>query len=175
MGGLKRMAAWFVARKEKFWILGVGLVGNTLITYAFDYALYPYVVWEMGIVKGGVVMTVASFAVCYLTILFYDWTKKDWLGIETIKRLKEFGGSSKFAKFTSWIMRKGDPVAMVFLSIKFDPFITMVYMRHGDNQYNGMNKRDWKIFMSSLFIANAYWTLVSFAGASVAVYVWNLF
>lgn len=175
MCGLRKMAAWFAAHRERFGVLGIGLLGNTLMVFAFDMLLYPYVVWKFGIVKGGIIMTILSFLACYATILFYDWTKKDWLGIETMKGLKEYDGDSRMGHFISWIMKKSDPIVMIFLSLKFDPFITMVYMRHGAYKYNGMNKRDWKIFVSSLFIANIFWTLVSFAGVSIVEYVWKFF
>lgn len=159
--------------KERIAILGVGLSANAIMVYGFDYLLYPFVIWKLGILKGGVVMMLLSFLVCYLTILFYDWSKKDWLGIETIKGVKEYNGNSKIGRFTSWVLRKGDAAVMVFLSIKYDPFITTAYMRHGANQFNGLSKRDWKIFLYSTVIANVYWTIVAFAGVSAVGWGWE--
>jgi hypothetical protein len=40
-------------------------------------------------------------------------------------------------KLTFWILQKSDPVVFLFLSLKVDPFITMVYLRNG--AFNGMN------------------------------------
>jgi len=62
---------------------------NQAIVWAFNFAIYPFVIYRFGILKGGVVMTFLSFIVCMLTIWFYDWAKRDWLGIEAIKSLKE--------------------------------------------------------------------------------------
>lgn len=161
-------------KKKKVAIWGIGYLGNAIIVYGFDYFLYPFVIWKFGILEGGVVMTFLSFLICYATIIFYDWAKKDWLGIETIKEVKEYNGKSMIGRFTSWILRKSDPVVLLFLSIKFDPFITTAYMRKGAEKYNGLGKRDWIIFLSSLIVGNVYWTFVAFTGVSVVEYVWRL-
>ncbi|MCK7474450.1 MAG: hypothetical protein MZV49_14915 [Rhodopseudomonas palustris] len=64
---------------------------------SFDYALYPFVIYSFGILAGGLIMMVLSFAACQLTLWFYDWSKHDWLGIEAVKspeRLRGRGRSS---------------------------------------------------------------------------------
>ncbi len=70
-------------------------------------------------------------------------------------------------------MKKSDPVVFLFSSIKFDPFITTAYMRHG--KFNGMNGRDWKIFTGSLIIGNGYWTLACYMGITLFEWVWKMF
>lgn len=111
-------------------------------------------------------MTLLSFLICWATFLFYDWAKKDWIGIETMKELKEYEGGRLSGKLLSWVMKKGDPVAILLLSIYFDPFITTAYMRRGAHKYDGLSKRDWSIFISSLLIGNLYWTLVAYTGVT---------
>lgn len=159
-------------RIKRFGILGIGLSVNQLMVWAFDFVLYPFVIWRLGLLTGGAVMTSLSFVTCYCLIRFYDWTKKDWLGIETIKNLKESTRRSRLARATAWILKKGDPAAMIILSIRFDPFITTTYMRHGSHEFNGLAKRDWQIFIGSLFIANAYWSIAMFSGVSIAEWLW---
>lgn len=166
---------WHGYLRERLVILGIGLFANWVMVYSFDFILYPFVIWKMGIVMGGFIMLFLSFIVCYATILFYDWSKKDWIGIETIKELREYDGQGETSKYLSWILRKSTPIALLILSIKFDPFITTAYMRYGAHNYSGLNRRDWKIFISSLFIGNGYWTLVSFAGISLFEYGWSHF
>ena len=73
----------------------------------------------------------------------------------------------------SGILKKSDPAAFLFLSSKEDAFITMVYLRHGSHQYNGMSARDWRIFLGSLAVANVYWTLAAYMGISVVEWVWK--
>jgi methionyl-tRNA formyltransferase len=149
----------------------VGYTGNWLIVKAGDYVLYPFVIYKLGLLHGGIVMSLFSFLVCLLTLWFYDWSKRDWLGIEAIKQLKDYEGAGWFQRQLSRLLRKGDPVACVVLSIKFDPFITTAYMRHG--AFTGMSRRDWKIFVASWLIGNVYWSFVCFGGVSALVWLWH--
>jgi hypothetical protein len=158
--------------KEHAGILGVGLLGNQLIVWAFDYGLYPFVMWQLGLVWGCVVMTASSAAVCYFSFIFYDWTKKDWLGIEAIKEFKEGLNMGKIAQRVSAILNKSELLAFFVLSLKFDPFITVLYLRKGSYQFNGLTKRDWTIFWSSVVISNIYWSFVAFTG--VTIFVWAI-
>ncbi|MFA6159475.1 MAG: hypothetical protein WC678_00075 [Parcubacteria group bacterium] len=167
----ERVGRFLLKEKKRLGIWGVGHTINWTIDFFFNFVLYPFVIWKLGVFSGGIVMIFLSFLICYAIIIFYDWAKKDWLGIETIKEVKEYNGKSIIGKFTSWIMKKSDPVLLVFLSVKFDPFITTTYMRHGAHQYSGMSKRDWKIFISSLVIGNAYWTIVAFAGVAIIEFI----
>ncbi len=89
-------------------LLGIGLLSNSLIANGIDYVLYPWVIWTLGPLHGAAMMTVLSFLICWATLLFYDWAKKDWLGIETIKELKEYAGNSRFARVLRWAVAKGD-------------------------------------------------------------------
>ena len=176
--------------KRRRWIatLGIGLLGNWAITWAFDFLLYPFVISTYGLLIGAPVMTFLSFLICYASILFYDGTKRDWLGIETIKGLEEFNSLpipnyvigkifvsiiNAVGNATAWVMKKSDALAMVILSIKFDPFITVIHIRHGAHQYNGLSKRDWKVFLVSLLIGNAYWTLAVYMGITLFEVLWR--
>jgi hypothetical protein len=44
--------------------LVIGLTANQAIVWAFNFGIYPFVIYRFGILKGGVVMTVLSFIVC---------------------------------------------------------------------------------------------------------------
>ena len=151
--------------------LALGLSANQLIVWSGDYILYPFIIYTFGILEGGILMIFISFIVCFLTMKFYDWSKRDWLGIEAIKNLKGYGGNKKLGRITAWIMQKSDPIAFILLSIKYDPFITTAYLRHG--KFTGMNKRDWKIFIGSLLFSNAYWTLACYMGITLFEWGWQ--
>lgn len=158
--------------RERAAILGIGLLGNSLMANGFDYVLYPWVIWRLGPLHGAVAMTLLSFLICYVTIRFYDWAKKDWLGIETLKQLKEYRGDSRLARTLAWAAAKGEAALLVVLSVWTDPFVTVAYMRHGAHQYNGMSARNWRIFLLSLAIGNGYWSVLLITGISVAEHVW---
>lgn len=153
--------------------LALGLSTNQLIVWSFDYFLYPFVIYKFGILKGGIVMTFASFLTCLATIKFYDWSKRDWLCIEAIKSLKEYGGDKQVGRLTSWLLKQSDPIVFLYLSIQRDPFITTAYLRKGAHQFDGMSKRDWKIFMGSLILGNAYWTLACYMGITLFEWGWK--
>jgi hypothetical protein len=95
----------------------------------------------------------------------YDWLKRDWLGIELVKGLRLYSGPSRWKRGTAWLLGRGDGVAFVVLSLRFDPFITTAYLRHG--AYNGLTRRDWKVFLGSVVLSNAAWTVVCFGGVSL--------
>lgn len=163
-----------LTRRTRIAQLLVGLTVKDLTDRAFDYLLYPFVIYKLGILKGGLVMTCLACAANLLTLWFYDWSKRDWLGIETIKGMKGYCGENRLGRITAWILRRSDPVVLIFLSIKEDAFITLIYLRHGSHQYNGMAKRDWVIFLSSLVIANIYWTLAAYMGISLVEWLWQV-
>lgn len=117
--------------------------------------------------------TIASFLICYATLWFYDWAKKDWLGIETAKQLREYTGTSRVARVLGWAAAKGEAALLVVLSVWTDPFVTVAYLRHGAHQYNGMSARDWRIFLLSLAIGNGYWSVLLITGISAAEHVWR--
>lgn len=129
--------------------------------FFFDYALYPAVIAWLGAVMGGAVMMALSAAICYLYILFYDWAKKDWLGLELLKWMRNGEEKrSRILRLVQWAARKGDWLAFLVFSCTMDPFVTTVYMRRGREEYNGLSPRDWKIFWASVVVANLWWTIV---------------
>lgn len=151
--------------------LSIGLTAKYLSDKVFDYLLYPFVIFKLGIIKGGIVMTILALFLNIITMLFYDWSKRDWLGIESIKSLKNYTGNKIMGRFMSWLLKRSDSVIFLFLSLHYDAFTTTVYLRQG--KFNGMKGRDQFVFMSSLFLSNAYWTLASFMGISLFAWVWK--
>jgi hypothetical protein len=130
-----------------------------------------------GFVWGSVVtfciLAPAAGIISYLEILFYDWAKKDWLGIELIK---EFRDEEKhehwFGHIIHRITRMGGVPAFILLSIHGDAFITTAYFRPKHRQYHGMHARDWMIFFGSLLLSVAYWTLRWTVLIAIVAWVW---
>lgn len=152
--------------RERAGILGLGLVGNQFIVLAFDYGLYPAVMWHFGLAWGCIAMTVLSALVCYVSFIFYDWAKKDWLGIEAIKELKDGISAGRLSRMMKRILNKSEWLAFAALSLKFDAFVTVLYLRKGSYQFNGLTSRDWTIFWSSVIVSNIYWSFVAFTGVT---------
>ncbi|MEK7101844.1 MAG: hypothetical protein AAB882_01690 [Patescibacteria group bacterium] len=145
--------------KERIGIMAVGHTFKQVEEFVFDYTLYPAVIALLGAVTGGLVMTVFSALLCYLYIRFYDWSQKDWLGLELAKEMRDGPAKrGRVARFMQRIVRKGDVAAFFALSCYTDPFVTTVYLRRGAEAYNGLSERDWKIFWASVLVANLWWT-----------------
>ncbi len=150
---------------SRFAELSIGLIASRLTVWIFDYFFYPFVIYNFGFFRGGAIMTFLSFVACILIMKFYDWSKRDWIGIEAIKEIKTYKGTKKIGHVTAWVLKKSKPIVFFFLSVKFDPFVTTAFMRQG--KYNGMSKRDWSIFAGSLILGNAYWTLACYMGITL--------
>ena len=151
--------------------IAVGLTINKLMDWPFNYILYPYVIYTCGILRGGIIMMLISLLSCMLTIRFYDWSQRDWLGIEAIKDIQYYQGKIKAGRLIGWFLKRSEPVAFLFLTIWYDPFITMAYLRRG--KFNGMTRRDWMIFFGSFFLCNGYWTFACYTGITLAEWVWR--
>lgn len=87
-----------------------------------------------------------------------------------IERLRAGEGRSRFRRVLAWALARGNWLALVVLSVKFDPFIIIVYLRRG--AFNGMTRRDWGIFLLSWFIGNAWWALLCFGGIEAVRRLW---
>lgn len=140
----------------------VGFLTHKLFDEAFDFVLYPFVIFSLGLLWGGLVMTLLSLLDCYLLLKLYDWLKRDWFGIEFVKGLQIYKGQSRWRKVLAWLLNRSDAVAFIVLSLRFDPFITTAYLRHGI--YSGMTGRDWRIFLGSGLVSNLAWMLVCCGG-----------
>lgn len=164
-------------KKFNLKLLVIGHAIFQILDHAFDFVLYPFIIFTLGPWYGGVLMMVLSALICLFIAFVYDKMENDWLGIETIKELVEnfFKEEEEIArkswrktgkKLLSWIFHKNKAGQFIFLSLHFDPLITTIYMRPGYHLYNGFSKRDWKIFWGSAIVSNAYWTFLAFIGVS---------
>lgn len=158
-----------VHMKKLRWLatVAVGHGANFAMVEGFDFILYPSVMAYFGTLKGAAIMWLLSFLVCYGTILFYNWSKTDWLGIEAAKEVLDEEHSSFFLRAMSWANKKGKWAILIVLSIFTDPFICLIYMREGAHNYQKMTRLDWRIFWLSFVIANTWWTTVIFTGLTV--------
>lgn len=149
----------------------IGVLSYKAVDYAFDYALYPWVIYRLGLLQGGLVMAGLSLLFCLLNLRVYDWLRRDWLGIELVKGLRTYTGASRTRRLIGWLLNRSDVVAFLLLSVRFDPFITTAYLRQGS--YNGMSARDWRIFWGSVILSNASWAVVCWGGVEAVKKLWQ--
>ena len=158
-------------------VLAIGHLIFHSLNYGFDYVLYPLVIYNYGPIFGGVIMGALAAAISLFISWLYDFLKKDWLGIEVVKELvDEFFEEEQESARRKWrkmgkkifrrIFHKNKIGQFLFLSINFDPLITVIYMRRGSHLYNGFSLRDWKIFWLSVIVSNAWWTGIAFVAVT---------
>lgn len=181
------------------------LAGHSFLgvfNWLFDNPLYLYVIYRMGPINGGMVMTMLSLVVSLALLLVYERMRVDWLGVSVLETVKErgerwigvlyerppregpwkwiFGAVLRAAAFVPsrlflaviWALKKGDGFAFFALSLYTDPFITTAFLRHG--RFDGFRRRDWYVFAGSVVVANGYWVLRSFAIVELARQSWRL-
>lgn len=166
-GIFKKIAAFLAAKKKKIGILGAGWTFDRLNNWIFEYVVYPVVIGYFGLLAGAGIMIFLSIVLSAAMLFAYDKTKRDWLGIEAIKSLRDEDQSNRWIKFIGWLMKKGDLVALVGLSLISEPVKVTLYLRHGSNQFNGFSGRDKIIFFSSVIIGNVSWALAVYAGINI--------
>jgi hypothetical protein len=198
IGPIKKMVIFLRCYGKKIGAIAIGHTIKTTVDWLFDNPLYIFVVAKEGMLFGGLIMTIASLVINFLLIIFHGWSKVDWFGFSVINDLREnghhwlekaknIGIKNKILKpivrawlyipvnffaLVIWLLKRGDVVAFITLSIVEDPFITTTYLRHGSRAK--LTKKDWSIFFGSVVFSNAYWTLRSFAIFEVLKMLWDI-
>ena len=167
----KSLLAMAVSCRGRALELAVGLAANKVMVIGFDWVLYPWLIYRLGILRGGILATGLSWVTCLLTFWFYDWSKRDWLGIEAIKGLQEYVGRNPIRRWTGVLMRTSRPALFLVLTVYSDPFITTIYLRKG--QFSGLSREDWFVFNSSVVLGNAYWTVSCYLGVTALEWLWR--
>lgn len=163
-----------------------GATTFTAINYSFDFILYPFVIYHMGVLYGFFIMILLSFLFCWLYFIIYDYLKRDFLGIEYSKEKMHSiianNDSVGVKLLLVKILRKSRVLLFVFLSVYFDPFVAVAFERKGNFEYNGLSARDWRLFIVSLLISNGFWASTVFLGLSFFEFLlklikdwWHLF
>ncbi len=160
------MATSKVSWKKRIGIMLIGLTANQVTIQGFDSVLYPWVMGTQGFIIGLIIMLFLSALICLLTLKFYDWSSKDWIGIETLKEARELE-NSKANRIIARFFKKSQLVQLVILSVAQDPFIVTIFLREGAHEYGKMTKKDWKNFFIALLISNLFWATVCWSGVRI--------
>ncbi len=177
-----RISGWLVRHRQRIGIIMIGHIVNRIDIFLFDHVLYGMVIaftttyWGpyWGSIGGLAIMLPLSTLLCYAYIRFYDWAKQDWLGLEALKTLRDDTTSGgPIRRMVTRVARLGDIPAFIVMSIYTDPFVVTMYMRKEAGKYDGLTRRDWRIFWASMLLSNAYWTLRWTVIIEAVRYVWN--
>ena len=142
----------------QFWsrlaTFGAGLLIKKASDSAFDYLLYPAVLIFLGYLWGAFVMTIVSVFLNLLVIRAYDWAKRDFLLLETLKQLHKTESPHWGKRMLAAALNKGDITAFFVLSWFGDPMVVTLYLRKESGKFDGMSRRDWAIFGISTLVSN---------------------
>lgn len=149
--------------------------GHTLyagFNWVFDNVLYVWVVYTLGMVKGGALMTAASFAQCALTLVVYQRMRIDWVGTGLLAEIRLKRERTRLERALVWASERHPAVIFTLLCVFQDPFITAAWFKQGS--FERLTRRDWAIFLAAVVVANLYWIFVaSLIGQAVAA-LWQL-
>lgn len=159
---------WF--ERLRLWIAGIG--SYYIFTYLYDYVVVSFLLIYLGFIQGVIVVMVLSILIDLGTLRFYDWLKKDWLALETLKDLQH--KKNFIGKLLNFVHDKGAFITIVVLSLTSNAFIVTAYMRKGSFQYNGLTKRDWGVFLSSSLLTNLYWVFLIAGGIEIVKYLYQI-
>lgn len=157
--------SWLRRHRRRFLEIGAGHAIYATFNFFFDQVLYVYVVYRFGLLIGGAGMTLLSLVSCLVTLLVYERMQIDWVGSSLLEWIEHHPNPAWWQRVIVWATRHGAAVIFLVLCVFQDPFITTAYFRRG--KFDGLDRRDWQIFVASVFISNVYWTLRS--GVVVAV------
>lgn len=166
----------FAARERNVLVERIGsssafLIFDRIVSNLFDYGLYPIAFWLTDIYVGGykgfllagIIMTVLSFLICWLWIYLYDFFEVNLLILEDVRRLRNNGtDKSGWKGMIARILKKGNFLGFLIMSIKYDPFFTSIYMREDEESKGLKGLRNWIIFIGSVAIGNLWWWFPSF-------------
>jgi len=150
----------FCHRFRQFGQWGVGLYLYNTFNRFYDVVLYTAVIARWGAIKGGAMMMALSFVLDLVTLRLYDRFKRDVFGIEELKRLRESEATTRTGRLLRWALRQNDFVVFIVLTLMTNQFVVTAWLRRGSGQFNGMLRRDWVIFLSSVALGNLYWIAV---------------
>lgn len=139
--------------------------------WCFDNPLYITVICKLGLVAGGLVMTLLSLILSLGTLLAYEKMKIDWVGAGWASQLAASSEGSILHRLLRWARSRGGVPVFLVLSVFQDPFITTAWFRGG--KFDSFSRSDWRAFSASVVVSNLYWTLRSGAVGAIAIALWK--
>lgn len=158
-------ATWLSRHRRRITEVGIGHTLYATFNWFFDNILYIYVIYRLGLITGGALMTLLSLLQCAATLMLYERMRIDWVGAGYIATLKHITNPTGWQRIILRCQQSGAVAVFFALCIFSDPFITTAYFREG--RFDGLSGRDWKIFIASGFASNFYCSLRSGAIAAV--------
>lgn len=149
--------------------------GHTLyagFNWVFDNILYVWVVYTLGVLKGGALMLAASGLQCALTLVVYQRMRIDWIGTGLLAEIRAKSQRTRLERALVWASDRHPAALFTLLCVFQDPFITTAWFKQGS--FESLTRRDWTIFSASVVVANLYWIFVASLIGQAAATLWRL-
>lgn len=153
--------------------------------WLFDYFIYPLVTagclvlagYLFGADKATTIGPLLSIAVMipvtglinYGYLRVYDNVRLDAFGAEFLKRLRHIKLHGLVGTIVNPLIWLLDWTLVLLIACFEDSFLATVYARKGVETYNGLNRRDWIIFLVTTVISNVFWVYLV-----TAVYMYSM-
>ncbi len=168
-------------RTQRISLVAIGHIVKRVEEFLFDWLLYGVVVLFCTTTWGSVWGSLIAFSImaplsAYFSLLwiaYYNWSKRDWFGLEFLKELRDETKRGWFAQRIQAGLKRGGVPAFFILSFYTDPFMTVVYFRKKGESYTLLGPRDTNIFWCSVVVSNAYWTLRWTVLVEAALFLWR--
>ena len=152
--------------------IGTGHALYATFNWVFDNILYVYVVYTLGVLRGGALMMAASFVQCAITLVAYQRMRIDWVGTGLLAEIRARPQRTRIERALVWASNRHPGLIFTLLCVFQDPFITSAYFKQGS--FERLSRRDWAIFVAAVVVSNVYWIFVaSLIGQAVAA-AWRL-
>lgn len=123
--------SWLTRHRRRLAEVGIGHFLYATFSWFFDNVLYVYVIYRLGLLAGGAIMTFLSLIVCAATLLLYERMRLDWVGAGSLARLSYIPNPSWWQRIILYASRRGGVFIFFALCVFQDPFITTAYFRQG--------------------------------------------
>ncbi len=147
--------------------IGTGHALYAAFNWVFDNVLYVWVIYTLGMLKGGALMMAASGLQCALTLLVYQRMRVDWVGTGLLAEIRTKPEPTRLERVLIWGSNRHPAVVFILLCVFQDPFITTAWFKQGS--FERLDRRDWAIFTSAVVVTNVYWIFAaSLIGQAIA-------
>ena len=153
----------------------LGITAYAIITWLYDYLFFAFVIWNLGLLYGALVLTILTAILDYYCLIFYNSSKKDWLALEFLKALKFYQGPSFWKRSLGYLLRNTPTVVQIAVLTPYSTaFLTTALLREGAYEYSTMTRRDWVIFWTSFTFSQIYWIGLVWLGVTGLRELFNL-
>lgn len=155
----------------------------------FDYFIYPAVTAgcvllvsflcgsENALLWGSAlsicIMVPITGIINYAYLKVYDRVGVDALGAELLKRIRHIRARGLLGLVVNPIIWLIDWTLVLLIACFEDSFVATVYARKGVEQYNGLSKRDWVIFVLTTVISNVFWVFLASTAYVLLSMAWS--